>query len=399
MKQVVLHLDGDAFFASVEQALDPQLKGRPVMTGGERGIVCAFSYEAKAAGITRGMQTWKAKEICPELIVRNSNYRTYQIFGRRAQNIVRRYIPQVEEYGVDECFAIMPGATLTEGEGAARNIQKAILKELGVSYSIGVAPTKVLAKMGSKWKKPVGITVVSEDVREDMLKQLPVGKLWGIGRSMTPWFHERGIHSAYDLAVRDETWVSRTLAKPYLCMWAELRGITALDSGNTDRKHSGSIQKTETFRPTSKDPAVVWKELLKNITRACEKLRTERILARSFSVHLKTQQFTYRRITVALPIPTAYPDDIIAEVLPRFEKLFGTGHTYRATGITLWETRSVEPISRGLFNAPLPGESKLAKLYATVDKINGSGRRIALGFKPKKVNPMFRIPLLVGSAK
>lgn len=399
MQQAVLHLDGDAFFASVEQALDPALKGRPVMTGAERGIVAAFSYEAKARGITRGMQTWKAKEVCPELIVRSSDYRTYQIFARRAAAIMRRHVPIVEEYGIDECFACIPGASLEDGARAAATIQRELLQELGVGYSIGVAPTKVLAKVGSKWKKPLGITVVSEVAREAILHELPVGKLWGIGRRMAPWLMARGIYTAHDLASRDESWVSMALDKPFLCMWAELRGVTALPFGEPQREQRGSVQKTQTFWPASSNRRVVWNNLAKNVERACEKLREDKIVARSLSIFLKTQEFTYQKSNITLPRPTAYPEEVLAAIGPLFETLFREDVSYRATGITLWETRPFEPRQRALFITRSEPDNTLARLYETVDRINNRNRKIWIGTPPRSRDRVFRIPLLGGSAR
>lgn len=401
MKQVILHLDGDAFFASVEQALDPALKGRPVMTGAERGIVSAFSYEAKARGIHRGMQTWKAKEICPELIVRSSDYRTYQIFSKRATHIMRRHVPVVQEYGVDECFAAIPGGTLADGEKAARIIQQEIQRELGVGYSIGVAPTKSLAKVGSKWNKPFGVTVVTEELRAEILPQIPVGKLWGIGRRMAPWLMARGINTAHELAVQDAGWAARNLAKPYLAMWAELQGIPATSLHEDAREQRGSVQHTRTFRPVSRDKAVVWSELVHNVEGACAKLRGEHILARGFSIHLKTQEFTYRRAAGPLPRPTAFPEDVIAAIKPHFERIFRAGIDYRATGIALWQTSDEVPNQHRLFGADSPADPELAKLYEAVDAINVHGQKIRLGTSKQTIarERIFRLPLLGGTAK
>lgn len=401
MKQVVLHLDGDAFFASVEQALDPALKGRPVMTGAERGIVSAFSYEAKARGIHRGMQTWKAKEICPELIVRSSDYRLYQMFSTRAVAIMRRHIPVIEEYGMDECFAAIPGGTLEGGAQAARIIQDEIMKELGVGYSIGVASTKVLAKIGSKWNKPLGITVITEDIREQMLREIPVGKLWGIGRRMAPWLMARGINSAYELATKDASWAARTLAKPYLAIWAELQGIPAMPLNEIGREPRESVQQTRTFRPSSSDRVTVWGELVRNIEGACEKLRDEGLLARGFQVHLKTRDFTYRRAAGMLPRPSAFPEEILTHVEPLFENIFKPGTTYRATGVSLWETSSMAPRQHRLFGNDSPADTELKQLYEAVDEINKHGIKIQLGAS-KATRPrerIFRLPLLGGSAQ
>ncbi len=401
MKDIVLHLDGDAFFASVEQALDPALKGRPVMTGAERGIVAALSYEAKARGITRGMPTQAAKRACPDLVVCASDYRLYQIFSRRATAIMRRFVPVVEEYGVDECFAAIPGGSLLDGERAARAIQEAILRELDVGYSVGVARTKVLAKVGSKWDKPRGITVVGDDVREEMLRQLPVGKLWGIGRRMAPWLMARGIHTAHDLAARDPVWASRALASPYRAIWAELRGIPAMPVREQERERRGSVQKTQTFWPATADPRILWSELARNVERACAKLRAEGLLARGFTVFLKTQAFTYRRATGVLPRPTAFPEEVLAAVQERFGGMYRPGVEYRATGITLWETEPERSPQRPLFGADSPADPGLARLYAVVDRINAHGTKVRLGAsrlsRPRE--RIFGIPLLRGEAR
>ena len=401
MRQVVLHLDGDAFFASVEQALDPALKGRPVMTGAERGIVAALSYEAKARGITRGMPTWMARKACPELIVRHSDYRTYGIFSRRAASIVRRHAPVVEEYGIDECFAALPGASLADGEAAARRIQADLLRELGVGYSVGVAETKALAKVGSKWVKPLGITVVTPEAREGMLRALPVGKLWGIGRRMAPWLHARGIYSAYDLAEKDATWAGRTLAKPTLCLWAELRGTPALALPGEERDRRGSTQKTGTFWPASQDRTLLWGELSKNVERACETLREERILARGVSIFLKTQAFSYRNAGMRLPRPTAYPEEVLAAIEPLFGRIYKPGTDYRATGVTLFETSDFAPAQGRLFGNGSPADPDLARLYEAVDAINAPARRVRLGASPEERprDRVFRLPLLGGSAR
>ena len=399
MDQAVLHLDGDAFFASVEQALDPKLRGVPVMTGAERGIVAAFSYEAKARGITRGMQTWKARQVCPELVVRSSDYRTYQVFSRRAAAIMRRHVPVVEEYGIDECFACIPGVTLADGEAAARKIQSDILRELGVGYSVGIAGTKSLAKLGSKWRKPLGITVVTEETREEMLAQTPVGKLWGVGRRMAPWLMARGIYTALDLARRDETWVSRALDKPYLCMWAELRGVPALPFDGKGREQRGSVQKTQTFWPASADRRVLWSRLSRNVERACEKLRADRIVARSFSVFLKTQEFSYRRVNGMLPRPTAYPEEVLAAIEPLFDRIWRQDVSCRATGVTLWETAPLVPRQRPLFLTQATPDAGLARLWEAVDRINAHARKVWIGEKPRNQARVFRLPLLAGSAR
>ncbi len=117
--QAILHLDADAFFASVEQALDPSLRGKPVVTGRERGIIACASYEAKARGIQRGIPLFQAEKLCPGLVVLPDDYETYSLFSKRMFNILRRYTPAVEEYSIDEAFADLAGMRRVAAEGSA----------------------------------------------------------------------------------------------------------------------------------------------------------------------------------------------------------------------------------------------------------------------------------------
>ena len=177
LPRAILHIDGDAFFAACEQSRDPSLKGKPVVTGKERGIAASMSYEAKACGVTRGMRIAEIKRCCPKVVLLPSDYETYSLLSTRMFAIVRRYTPDVEEYSIDECFADLTGLQRplkgSYPQIAAR-IKQALDVELGFTFSVGLAPTKVVAKIGSKWKKPSGLTCVPVgDRREGGLSVRP----------------------------------------------------------------------------------------------------------------------------------------------------------------------------------------------------------------------------------
>src|SRR3954470_22757085 len=138
--RAILHVDGDAFFASCEVAKDPSLRGKPVITGKERGIVSACTYEAKALGIKRGMILSEVRKICPEAIILPSDYETYSLFSERMYKIVRRYTPELEEYSIDECFADLTGMRRVNKmpyPSMAEHIQEDLVRELGMTFSIG----------------------------------------------------------------------------------------------------------------------------------------------------------------------------------------------------------------------------------------------------------------------
>src|SRR3970040_178279 len=161
--RAIMHMDADAFFASCEQAIHPELKGKPVITGKERGIVAAASYEAKNRGVERRMRLFEAKKVCPDVIMLPSDYETYSLFSVRMFEILRRFSPVVEEYSIDEAFVGLTGLRRSfhgSYEMIAEKMQKTIETELGVPVSVGVSLSKVLAKIGSKHRKPHGLTFI-----------------------------------------------------------------------------------------------------------------------------------------------------------------------------------------------------------------------------------------------
>ncbi len=175
---VIMHLDGDSFFASVETAKNPSLRGKPVVTGFERGIATAMSKEAKKLGITRAMPIFRIRKEFPQVRIVESDYDAYAVFSRRMFDIIRRYTDIVEEYSIDECFADFTGIPgfAPDASGsfeAARpileQIKKDIARELDISVSLGLASTRVLAKTASKSQKPDGLTIIRANEREKLL--------------------------------------------------------------------------------------------------------------------------------------------------------------------------------------------------------------------------------------
>ena len=180
--QAILHVDADAFFASCEQSLHPELKGRPVITGKERGIVAAASYEAKDRGVKRGMRLFEVKKVCPDAVILPSDYESYGLFSMRMFEILRRFSPDVEEYSIDEAFVDLTGLRRSfHGSYGmiAKKIQDTIQTELDLSVSIGVSLSKVLAKIGSKHNKPHGLAIIPGREIHTYLEKLPIESVWG----------------------------------------------------------------------------------------------------------------------------------------------------------------------------------------------------------------------------
>ena len=217
--RAIIHIDGDAFFASCEQSRNPSLRGKPVVTGKERGIAASMSYEAKARGVTRGMRIRDVLRVCPDAMILPSDYETYSLLSMRMFAIVRRYTPDVEEYSIDECFADLTGLRRPlrmSYETMAARIKHDLDTELGFTFSVGLALNKVLAKIASKWQKPSGLTVIPGRDIHRYLAKLPVDQVWGIGEQTTAYLHKQGIRTALALARRPESWVRARLTKPFV---------------------------------------------------------------------------------------------------------------------------------------------------------------------------------------
>lgn len=370
--QAILHIDADSFFVSCEVARNPELRGKSVVTGLERGIVSSLSYEAKARGVKRGMSLWEVKKICPDVIFLPSDYETYSLYSLRMFSIVRRFTPDVEEYSIDECFADLTGLQRPLNmsyKKMTEEIKEALDTELGFSFSLGLAPTKVLAKLGSNWKKPSGLTIITSSNINDYLAQITVDKVWGIGPQTTAYLNKLGVRTALQFVEKDIDWVKTKLTKPHLEIWQELKGQLVYKINNDKKSTYQSISKTKTFTPPSSDKDYVFSQLSKNTENACIKLRRYRLAARKVFFFLKTQDFKCQGYEFKLIRPTDNPIEIVKMIDKYFDSVFSEGRLFRATGIVLMGL--VENTSRqaDLFNEVVTAE-KISRIFGSVDGIS-----------------------------
>ncbi len=365
--RAIIHIDGDSFFASCEQSRNPFLQGKPVITGKERGIASSMSHEAKAKGVTRAMPIWEIKKICPDVIILPSDYETYSLLSQRFYSIVRRYTGDVEEYGIDECFADITGWNKPfkkSYEQIAIDIQESLRKELGFTFSIGLAPNKVLAKLGSKWKKPCGLTNIPLKEIPNYLKNLPIQKIWGIGPQTSEKLIRYGYDTALKFAEASQDFVKNSFARPFYDIWKELNGEFIMPLFQSEKTSYGSIQKFRTFTPPSSDRDFVFSQLSKNIENACIKLRRYDQATKKIIIVLRTQQFEHITKEIEFERPTNLPPDMLERVRPEFNKMF-KNILYRATGVITFELVPMV-IQSDLFNETKRME-KFQKVYASTD--------------------------------
>jgi len=200
METTILHADLDAFYASVEQLLDPSLRGKPIAVGG--GVVLAASYEARAFGVSGGMSARRARELCPQLTFVGGHFKEYERLGNAAIEVVSDFTPLVERISIDEAFADVAGCARLFGPPAeiAKTVRRRVRAELGLSISVGVARTKHLAKIASQVAKPDGLVVVDADTELDFLHGLPVELMWGVGPITKARLAEIGVLTIGQLA-------------------------------------------------------------------------------------------------------------------------------------------------------------------------------------------------------
>lgn len=318
MEATILHADLDAFYASVEQLLDPSLKGVPMAVGG--GVVLAASYEAKAFGVQSGMSGRLARQLCPQLTFVSGHFKEYQRLGDAAIKIVGDFTPAVERISIDEAFADVAGCTHLFGSPAeiARTIRHRVRVELGLPISVGVARTKHLAKIASQVAKPDGLVVVDPATEIDFLHDLPVELMWGVGPVTKARLAEVGVRTIGQLAKMPGRSLEGLLGH------AAGEKLTAL-SWNRDpreirthrRSRSAGAQSALGTRPAQER---VFLPALRHLAdRISARLRAKSLLGRTVTVRVRFADLraVTRSVTFDTPVPTSAALAEIAEGLVR----------------------------------------------------------------------------------
>ncbi len=397
--RAILHIDGDSFFASCEVAKNPAFKGKPVVTGKERGIASSMSYEAKARGVKRAMRLSEIRRICPDVIILPSDYETYSLYSRRMYEIVRRYTEAVEEYSIDECFADLTGMRRPNNmsyEDMAIKIQHSLVTELGMTFSVGLSVNKVIAKLASKWRKPDGLTIIPGKDIHLYLAKLPVGKIWGIGPNTSAYINKilkpllhggEGFVTALDFAIKDADWVKEHFTKPIQEIHAELNGNFVYELTLGEKHDYASVSKTRTFTPPSMEKEFIFSQLSKNIENACIKLRRHDLFTRRVAFFLKTQEFRYHGLEIKLVQGVSAPQEIISAIRDKFNIVYRPKVLYRATGIALMDLSHENAETIDLFGNSERIE-KVHKILKAMDDIDirYGKHTVFLGSSLKAVN-------------
>jgi DNA polymerase IV len=311
-RATILHADLDAFYASVEQMLDPSLKGKPVAVGG--GVVLAASYEAKAFGVHGGMPGRRARALCPGLVFVGGHFKEYQRLGDAAIRVLGDFTPLVERISVDEAFADVAGCTHLFGTPAeiAAAIRRRVRDELGLPISVGVASTKHLAKIASQVAKPDGLVVVEPGTELAFLHELPVELMWGVGPATRARLAGSGIATIGDLAKSSPAAIARLLGRAAgerLAALAWNRDPRAIRTHV--RAHSAGAQSALGRRPVE-DP-IIRRALRHLADRVGSRLRAKGKSGRTVTVRVRFGDLRSVTHAVTLPQPVA-ATAILAEI-------------------------------------------------------------------------------------
>jgi DNA polymerase-4 len=314
---IILHIDMDAFFASVEQLDDPCLRGRCVIVGGlsQRGVVAAASYEARKYGIHSAMPIFQARQRCRDLVIVPPRRTRYVELSRRMMAILEQFSPLVEPVSIDEAYVDITGCGRLFGEAGqtARTIKARIHTELGLTCSVGVAPNKFLAKIASDLNKPDGLTIIPADQVQSFIAHLPIHKVPGVGRHAGQTLKDLGIQTLGQVQTYPEELLARKMGKFAHRLKELSRGQDA--SAVTPHSETKSISTETTLSCDTRDRQQLSRCLLGQSQRVARELRAKGLRARTVSLILKTADFQRHSRSRTLETPVQSADRIYQTAL------------------------------------------------------------------------------------
>ena len=371
--RVILHVDMDAFYASIEQLDDPSLKGRPVIVGADprqglgRGVVAACSYEARKFGVRSALPISRAWKLCPEGAYVRPRMERYVQVSHEVMEVLRRFTNLVEPLSIDEAFLDVTGSTTLFGAPIqiARAVKKQIREATGLTASAGVAPNKFLAKIASDLKKPDGLVVVDPDGVQAFLDDLPISRLWGVGPKTEVRLREMGLHTIGAVRARRQEDLIQALGNN---LGAHLHQLAM---GSDDRPvvpnwEPKSISNETTFEEDTRDRELLVKTIRRLAESVGRRLRRDNYRARKVTLKVRLEPFETHTRQVSVKRPVDTDEEIIRLALSLFDQ-FSLERRIRLIGVGTGDIvrPGEEPMQLGLFDEP----RKDSVIDRTVDAI------------------------------
>lgn len=372
--RVILHIDMNAFYCSVHEAVEPdQYKGKPLAVGGNielrKGIIVTSSYAARAKGVKTGMHIRQALKACPDLIVLQPDFDLYRQFSRRFMQITYSYSPLVEAMSIDECYVDITGSKqFGTPLQIAGIIQDRIRDELRLPCSIGVAPNKLLAKMASDMKKPNGITVLRKRDVEPLLWDKPCSHLFGIGHRMGDRLRKLNLYTIGDVAKADESFLVKHFGVNGLWLKQAANGFD--DSPvNPEREQSKSIGHTTTLPKNLTEASDISRVFLNLSDQVARRLRRQKLLASTIQITIRDPDMKTITRSHTISVPTENADEIHRLSVKLFQEHWGYGKPVRLLGVTLQSLQPKDTAAIQLDLFEYEQHPKKEQLNATMDRI------------------------------
>ncbi len=381
---MVALVDCNNFFCSVERVFCAGLRNKPVCVAGSNdGIIVALTQEAKALGLKRGDPVFKVKDIVTKNNVKifSTNMTLYAAMSKRITNILRDSVLRVENYSIDESFCYLDGyERIGNIEDYMREVVKRIALWTDIPVSVGIAPTKTLAKVGSKFaKKYKGYRSVclidSEEKRRKALSLFDLADVWGIGRQTLKKLNYYGVYTTIDFSDKKESWVKGHFNLPVLQTWRELNGIPCIDTSEVIQKQS--ICTSRSFGEMVTDLDSLKSSVVSFASSCANKLRGQHSLAKAVTVFVTTNRFREdlpqygNSQTEYLNIPTSDTLEIVNAAIAALKKIYLDGIHYKKSGVILSEISKAGCIQQYLFD-DIRNRSERMALMKAIDNINQS---------------------------
>ena len=390
MKYIAL-VDCDSFFVSCERKLNPELNGLAVsVVSGERGCVIARSKEAKKLGVPMGAPLFQAVEKYPECIYIPANHYAYTKISKQVMAILKDFSPNVQIYSIDEAFVDFTGLTKLYKKNYYElgiELQKRVWDEVNIPVTIGVSPSKTLAKLASDKAKNTSdrVALAGKQTRISLLKRTEIDEVWGIGRRLGVKLRGYGIRTAYDFTQRDDAWIQKRFGKNGLVTKAELLGVMV--SPISDKiELPKSISDSKSFLEFTSDIQFLRNELSIHIHSCCKRLRKIDCKCSAIGVFLKTKDFRTFYEKAELDSPLDFEFDISKKAFELLDKMYNSSVLYRSIGVVFenFKQSSTEQLSLFENNQKKQKNEQLGK---SLDKLEKKfGRNIVrTGFVNKDV--------------
>lgn len=372
-------VDCNSFFASCERVFNPALEHRPVVVlSNNDGCAIARTAEAKKLGIKMGQPYYQFKDLARRnnVAIFSSNFSLYGDMSRRVMETLEYFTDKIEVYSIDEAFLDLSEFNNSNLEQFGRAIKDTVRQWTGMPVSIGIGPTKTLAKAANELAKMFpkynGVLDISYKNTDEYLAQLPVGDVWGIGRQYAKLLNNIGVRTAKDLKYLPNNWVEKRMHIPGLRTVMELRGTPAVDLDSTPEPKK-SIATTRSYRDPIRNFDSLAQAVASYTSRAAEKLRSQNSVCQVITVFIATNRFHdhyySNSVHLQLPVPTAYFPELIEYANKGMEKIFKSGYSYKRAGVILSDITPAEKTQFDLFTDK-PTYFRKQKLMQSVDHIN-----------------------------